>query len=136
MGDELQRDIQDPTSAFQMLLKYSPSALEHLFDRCLMRPVDLELQGKTYFDFFLFAPRDGVLHGDSELAIVATLVEAGRSKYLIHPLFDLFTRLKWMKICTAFHSILTIVLLYQITLFLYSLQRFSLLNQLVPARLS
>ena len=33
MGDELQRDIQDPTSAFQMLLKYSPSALEHLFDR-------------------------------------------------------------------------------------------------------
>ena len=28
--------------------------------RCLMRPVDLELQGKTYFDFFLFAPRDGV----------------------------------------------------------------------------
>ena len=71
-----------------------------------MRPVDLELQGKTYFDFFLFAPRDGVgflsilsskltgfffsfsfldslyqvLRGDSELAIVATLVEVKSSK--------------------------------------------------------
>ena len=33
MGTELQRTIQDPGSAFQNFLKYSPDGLNHLFDR-------------------------------------------------------------------------------------------------------
>ena len=33
MGEELQTDCRSTNSAFQMFLKHSPDALEHLFDR-------------------------------------------------------------------------------------------------------
>ena len=33
MGTELQTDIKSPGAPFQMFLKYSPDALNHLFDR-------------------------------------------------------------------------------------------------------
>ena len=33
MGSQLQRDLKSPGSPFQMFLKYSPDALNHLFDR-------------------------------------------------------------------------------------------------------
>ena len=79
MGTQLQRDLKSPGSPFQMFLKYSPDALNHLFDRwntwqkrvlrtfchvrcmmnifrCMMKPVDLQLQGRLFFDLFLFAP--------------------------------------------------------------------------------
>ena len=64
MGEELQRSIHERDSAVQMFLKYCPDALDHLLDRwarpstprCLMRPIDLDLRGKTFFDFFLFSP--------------------------------------------------------------------------------
>ena len=64
MGEELQRSIHERDSAVEMFLKYCPDALDHLLDRwarastprCLMRPIDLDLRGKTFFDFFLFSP--------------------------------------------------------------------------------
>lgn len=69
MGEELQRSIHEPDSALQMFLKYCPAALERLLDRlvpaggrpstctrCLMRPIELDIRGKTFFDFFLFSP--------------------------------------------------------------------------------
>lgn len=55
---------------------------------------------------------------------------------MIHPLFELFTLLKWMKIRSVFHSVLSIVLLYQVALFLFALQRFSILNDLISGKLS
>ena len=89
MSQQLQLDLKSPGSPFQMFLKYSPDALNHLFNRCLnllqerqiqrqpvpqekynvfvvffspevtrcmMKPVDLQLQGRLFFDLFLFAP--------------------------------------------------------------------------------
>jgi hypothetical protein len=33
MADDMKRNIKHPDCAFRMFLKYSPDALEHLFDR-------------------------------------------------------------------------------------------------------
>ena len=54
LGDEMKKSISDLYSPFQKILKYSPDALNHLFDQCLIKPVDTQVQGDTFFDFFLF----------------------------------------------------------------------------------
>ena len=54
LGDELKKDIADPTSPFQNFLKYSPDALNYFFDQCIVKPCDIQVQGESFFDFFLF----------------------------------------------------------------------------------
>ena len=142
MGEELQRSIHEPDSALQMFLKFCPDALERLLDRlvpaggrpstcarCLMRPMELDIRGKTFFDFFLFSPntlkviytchtcshaQDG---GDPEMSLISTLIEAKRTKFLLHPIFKLFRELKWIGIRRAFNTVLFITVFYQVTFF-------------------
>jgi hypothetical protein len=81
-----------------------------------MRPVELELQGKTYFDFFLFSASTEATDGGHcpWLEIVETMIEAKKTKFLIHPLFELFMHLKWQKNKNYFYCLLSIVLFYQV----------------------
>ena len=139
MGTQLQRDLKSPGSPFQMFLKYSPDALNHLFDRwntwrpkvfrtffhvrcmmnifrCMMKPVDLQLQGRLFFDLFLFAPCHqtgcelgkwfGFLASEYDeyflplwgwfrsthlpSGIIAAILDAKKERFLLHPTFDLF----------------------------------------------
>ena len=76
-----------------------------------MKPVDLQLQGRVYFDFFLFAP-----HADTgcELGLIGTIIEAGKQRFLLHPIFSLFMQLKWAQIKNIFYSLLVIILLFEV----------------------
>ena len=48
-----------PDSAMKLFLKHTPDALEHLFDRSISSFCDTEqVQGKIFYDFFLFDPPD------------------------------------------------------------------------------
>ena len=38
----------------QSVLKYSPESFKHLLDLCLVKPVDCQVEGDIFFDFFLF----------------------------------------------------------------------------------
>ena len=75
--------------------------------RCMMKPVDLQLQGRLFFDLFLFAPchQTGcelgawfgffafwVLFCSTLLpsGIIAAILDAKKERFLLHPTFDLF----------------------------------------------
>lgn len=52
------------------------------------------MQGRIYFDFVLF---NHCLDssGSSELTIIDTLIASGKERFLIHPIFEVFLKLKW-----------------------------------------
>lgn len=54
----------------------------------------LQIQGKIYFDFFLFDPMDENVFA-SEMSFINLMVMAGKERFLIHPIFEIFLKLKW-----------------------------------------
>ena len=125
LGDELKKDIADPTSPFQNFLKYSPDALNYFFDQCIVKPCDIQVQGESFFDFFLFETDPWQ---ESEMDIFATIIGKGKERILLHPLFDAFLKLKWKKNCGLFYLYVAWILLFQVVLVSYSLEKFSFLN--------
>ena len=132
LGDELKKNLAEPNSPFQNFLKYSPHALDHFFDQCLVKPLDCQMQGETYFDFYLFAADPWQ---DSEMDIIATIIGARKEKILLHPLFEAFLKLKWKKTCGLFYLYITWILTYQVILVSYSLEKFSFLIGLLSSSL-
>ena len=55
-----------------------------------------------------------------------------KASLLLHPLFDAFLRLKWEKVCFPFYFHLAWTFFYTFSVMLYSLQRFSLLQAIIP----
>ena len=55
-----------------------------------------------------------------------------KASLLLHPLFDAFLRLKWEKVCLPFYIHLLWTFIYTFSIMGYSLQRFSLLQGIVP----
>ena len=54
---DFHRNMTATDSALKLFLKHTPDALEHLFDRCISSFCETEqVQGKIFFDFFLFDP--------------------------------------------------------------------------------
>ena len=45
-----------PNSAMELLLKHTPDSLERLFDQCISSHCNDQINGKIFFDFFLFHP--------------------------------------------------------------------------------
>ena len=86
----------------------------------MIKPRDLQVQGETFFDFFLFKPGQ---KDDSEMEIFSTLIAAKKERFLLHPLFDAFMKLKWQKICIFLHFYVCWVMMYQIFLTIYSLNK-------------
>lgn len=75
-------------TTMQMFLKYCPDSLVHLFDLCIVKPdTEEQVQGTTYFDFFLFNS-GSVNHGDSELQLIDNLINFGKERFLTHPIFE------------------------------------------------
>ena len=56
--------------------------------------MNFQIQGKLFFDFFLFEPRNDDPFAN-EMSLLATLVCLGKERFLIHPLFEVFLKLKW-----------------------------------------
>ena len=88
-------------SAFKLFLKYTPDALEHLFNRCISSFCETEqVQGKIFLDYFLFHPpsdsdEDFFTKGDTgELTMAKILVTHGKQHFLLHPIFETFMKVK------------------------------------------
>lgn len=57
MGDELVADMFRKNSPMKLLLKHAPDCIEHLLDSCIVSDYYTDqVQGKIFFDFFLFFP--------------------------------------------------------------------------------
>ena len=80
----------DQESTMQMLMKYCPDSLPHLFDLCVTKPCMEQVQGRTYFDFFLFMPSqiNETTKSGTEMKFIDDLITYGKEKYLIHPLIE------------------------------------------------
>ncbi len=90
--------MNSPTSAFKLFLKYTPDALEHLFDRCIGSFCESEqVQGKIFFDYFLFHPPcndggDNEREDTGELTMPKILITHGKQHFLLHPIFETFMK--------------------------------------------
>eukprot|EP00094_Tigriopus_californicus_P012080 TCALIF_11673-PA protein Name:"Protein of unknown function" AED:0.21 eAED:0.21 QI:32/0.66/0.25/1/0.33/0.25/4/0/245 len=89
MSSELQVN-GDPDGAIQMFLKYSPDSLTRLFDRCIIKPCQAQVQGRVYIDMFLFNMSKDKCGRSDELNIIENLIAMGKERFLIHPLFELY----------------------------------------------
>ena len=55
-----------------------------------------------------------------------------KSSYLLHPIFDAFLGLKWKRVSLPFYVHLSWTFAYTFIIMCYSLQRFSILKEVVP----
>ena len=109
------------TSAIPWFLKYAPDGLVKLFDLCVIKPSYAQIQGHVYFDFFLFNPRDD---NESELSVINTLKACGKERFLVHPLFEIFLKLKWYKIWLAYLLYALVEFVFMISMTGYTLAHF------------
>ena len=107
---EFHRNMNAPDSALKLFLKYTPDALEHLFDKCISSHCETEqVQGKIFFDFFLFCPpfEQGLFRKQrcdtGELTLTQILISHGKAYFLLHPLFETFIKVNY-KIQTVFEN--------------------------------
>ena len=108
---EFHRNMNAPDSALKLFLKYTPDALEHLFDKCISSHCETEqVQGKIFFDFFLFCPpfEQGLFRKQrcdtGELTLTQILISHGKAYFLLHPLFETFIKVNYT-ILTEYSSI-------------------------------
>ena len=72
-------------TTFQVYLKFCPDVLTDLLNMCVVKPDGMQIQGMTYFDFFLFKPSHDCR---SELWCFDELINFGKERFLIHPLME------------------------------------------------
>ena len=56
----------------------------------------IQVQGNIHLDLFLFDP-NSPCRCASEMKMVDLLIASGKQKFLIHPLIEIFVKLKWQK---------------------------------------
>ena len=102
MGTQLQRDLKSPGSPFQMFLKYSPDALNHLFDRWTKR-----LTKKGFQNILSHQVHDEQFQVHDETSGLAVAGETFLRPLLVRPLPPDWLR-AW---CVIFFAFLEFVLL-------------------------
>jgi len=123
LGEELREDISGEDSAFQYFIRYTPDSLNYLYDHSLLKCIPCQIQGRVYFDNLLFWDEEG-----RETKIFRSLIVSGKERVFSHPLFELFLKLKWNRVRRMFWLYIVWSSLYFVFLLLYTLQRFSVLN--------
>ena len=125
MYAELEKSLDNPSSALRMFLHNTPEAVRSLLDNCIVildSNSDNHNIGKVVFDFFLFHKAD---KGNCELALVDLVIATGKKKLLEHPLFETFIRLKWIKVWKVYSATFAILCLFMIALVGHTLLSFS-----------
>ena len=122
MHSILATNMKDPNSTFQKLLKNTPEALVHLFDRCLIYNGN-EAQDRIYLDCFLFKTSDQLW--ESELSITNIPLFRGTNQLLEHALFEMFVQLKWMKVKKFFTLGIVFHFFYMLLVLGFTLVNFS-----------
>ena len=124
MYKELEESLENPKSVIRRLLQNCPESVESLLDDCLMSSIDprSDNQGRVTFNFFLFRPESSET---SEVAPIDLVNATGKKKLLVHPLFETFICLKWLKTRKLFTVNFLIIVMHMIALVGYSLLCFS-----------
>ena len=86
----------------------------------------LQVQGNIILDFFLFNP-NCPLRCSSELNMIKILFESGKEKFLIHPLVEIFMKLKWKKTWFLYWMYLVVFTLFFFALSAYSLAHYGVM---------
>ena len=86
-----------------------------------------QVQGCIFLDFFLFDP-NCPMRCSSELAMVKILVQSGKEKFIIHPLVEIFMKMKWKKTWFLYWIYLTLFSLFFFALTAYSLAHYGALT--------
>ena len=86
----------------------------------------LQVQGNIILDFFLFNP-NCPLRCSSELNMIKILFESGKEKFLIHPLVEIFMKMKWKKTWFLYWMYLVVFTLFFFALSAYSLAHYGVL---------
>ena len=79
-----------------------------------------QIQGNIFLDFFLFNP-NSPSRCASELAMVKILLQSGKEKFIIHPVVEIFMKMKWRKTWFLFW-----IYLFLFASFFFALTAFSL----------
>ena len=148
MAKEL-ADFKGNNCTFRMYLQYCPEAVTYLLDRCLVIEfaeqvifsssklhlnffqstqhqiyycyiLIFQIQGNVFLDFFLFNP-NSPSRCASELAMVKILLQSGKEKFIIHPVVEIFMKMKWRKTWFLFW-----IYLFLFASFFFALTAFSL----------
>ena len=75
-------------------------------------------------DLFLFHPTK--TEKQSEMKMVEMLIASGKERFLIHPLIEIFLKLKWQKIFKLYISIVFFIGAFFLALVGYSLTHYGL----------
>ena len=86
-----------PNSTLKLLIQYAPDSFNHLLDCCISSYTEREqIQGKIFFDFFLFKPPIEATslckHNSSELIFPELIDSLDRQYLLMHPIFEAFMK--------------------------------------------
>ena len=74
-----------------------------------------QVQDCYALDLFLFAPRCP-MKSTSELPLIEMLVTGRKEKYLIHPVIEIFLKLKWKKTWKLYTFLVSIITIFYIFL--------------------
>ncbi len=131
MADELHSDMYNPDSALKLFLKNAPDVVEHLLNRCVVIMNKDQIQGKVFFDFFLFYPPkfsaqtiDPTKSELGELALLEVLIGARKERFLTHPVFETFLKLKWFRTWKLYLGILFMYAVFVVSVLGYALMHF------------
>lgn len=131
MSRELQVTMQEKNSALKLLLKHCPDSVDYLFSNCVTTMCNFDqIQGRVYFDFFLFQgpePSEAAKRSSAEfgeLTILEIISTCGKERYLVHPLIETFLKLKWYKTSGLYLAIVALFAIFLVSLLGYCLTRF------------
>ena len=93
MSEEFTSYETSTRNTLHYFITYCPDSLSYLLDRCLMAH-EMQIQGDVYLDLFLFCPSK-FDSSSSEIKMVELLLHSGKERFLIHPLIEIFLKLKW-----------------------------------------
>ena len=147
-----------PQNTLSMFLQYCPESVTHLFDKCIM-PLGvqvnlifffpfifssiynayniqkvvhciciLKVQGQAILDLFLFDPGCKVKCA-SELQVIEELLASRKERLLIHPLIQMFLRLKWQRTWFLYILYIFVFKIFFILLIGYSITHYGRLYE-------
>ncbi len=93
--------------------------------RCVFSSCHDQIQGRIFFDFFLFySNRHCSDDSVGELALLETLIESRKERFLTHPVAETFLKLKWYRTWRLYMVILVLYAVFVVSVVGYSLAHF------------
>ena len=110
----------------RLFLRHSPECIERLLDKCLVSgSCSEQVQGRVILDFGMFFPIPLVELEDRcrDFSVLELLLEYKKERFLSHPLFETYLKLKWFGTWKIYVIILLLYLAFLVSVIGYSITR-------------